>query len=277
LEPWGQILTDEDDLEPIRDMLGLEEFEVTDDMLTVAPFLPAAEKFVMSQVPNWWNILNLAAPAAPAVTAVANSGSVLLPATYYALLVARVGGTLSLPGVEASQAIVAGQGLQVTASQAPGITSYDLYVGVASGQEFLQANLAPAAVLVLTTFSMAGTPIAQVAGLGETLTSDAANLKAATQAATCAEVCKRLGRRVPGDTRTLTFSEHLTVNWNDEAERYMVDCAYYLGLISTYLPSLVPPPAMAAAHPSAVPTSPQYVEGSDPNAIPSTFGINTRQ
>ncbi len=273
-EPWGQILNDADDIEPIRDMLGLEVYELPDDMIGGSPFLLAAEKHVMSRVPNWWTILNLAAPAAPTLAAVASAGSALLATTYYVVLVARVGTTFSLPSAEASQAILANQGLQVTAPQAPGITSYDVYVGTATLAEFLQTNLAPGAVVVLTSYSMAGTPIAQVAGPGETLTSDAANLKAAVQAATCAEVCKRLTRRVPGDTRTLTFSEHLNVNWAEEMERYMVDCSYYLGLISTYLPTLTPPPAMAVAHPPFMPTDPAYVEGSDPDAVPPPFGTS---
>ncbi len=262
--PYGYILQSAQDFAAIRDSLGFQAVEIPDTLIGDADFGPAAEAWIWRQVPDWQIIMSLAAPAAPALAAVANPSSALLAATYYVRLVARVGATPSDAGAEASQAITAGQALTITAPQAPGITAYDAYVGVAAGMEFLQfAGIAPGATLSLLSFTMRGQP-AQAVGLG-----DVTALKAATMAITCAFLCRRFQRFAPARLRTMTYEEEFKVVWDEEAQRYLDAANLYLGMISTW--KVTPPPGITLAKPKAGPNDPYY-QGTDPRSIPGAIG-----
>ena len=272
---FGQILTTEDDIDGIRGMLGFDASELGNEVLLHPWVLGAGERYVMRQVQPWALIIQLAGPAAPALAAV-GAGSQLLAATYYVSLVAKVGTTPSPPGAEASQAILAGQLLQVTAPVAPGITGYDLYVGVAAGQEFYQTTVAPGQVFQMSGFSMGGPAIGVIGIIGpedEVEQGDVAALKAATMAACAAHLCKVMQRKVPKSFRSYSFSEEIDVDWRAEETALFEDSLYNMGLITGYIAGLVPPPAAQIAHPNARPTDPSYITTTDPNAIPGVLGI----
>lgn len=275
---FGQILNSEDDIEGIRAMLGFDASELGNEVLLHPWVLGDAERHVMRNLPNWALIMQLSAPAVPVVAAVTPpSASQLLAATYSVLLVAKVGNIPSPPGAEATQVLLTGQQLQVTIPQAPGITAYDLYVGVAAGQEYLQATLAPNQVYLLSAFSMAGQPIQQVGSIGatdEVTQGNLASLKAATQAACAAHLCKVMQRKVPRMFRSYSYSEEIDIDWRAEETAFFEDCLYHLGHIDGYISGLVPPPAARVAHPQYGPNDPSYITGTDPAAIPGALGIN---
>lgn len=275
--PFGQILVDSDDFDGVRGMLAFETWDLTDELIGSRWVLGAAERHVMNELPSWQLIMTVGAPAAPATAAPANAGSQLVAGTYYVVLVAHYGTATSPPGVEGTQAVIAGQALQVTPPIVPGVTGWDLYVGVAAGQEYLQvASLPGGAAYQLLAFRMTGTPIGTTGPVGGGIDpveiGDIANLKAATMAACCAFLCRRMQRAVPREFRTLSMAESIDVNWREEEAMYFDDVRLHLGLVSTYLPSLNPPPAALGAHPNPTPNDPEY-QGTDPNALPGTFGI----
>lgn len=266
--PYGSILTDEDDFELVRDRLGFDANELVDDLIGEPWALPAAEHFVMRRLPTWAAIMQMGAPAAPAVSIV-NQPSNLLPATYSVVVVAK--GSSSgpssppSPGTPATVVGTNAQVIDVTPPAVPGIAAYDLYVGTAAGQEYLQAtNLAPGQAFPLVSYSIVGQGVQYVPG-------DIAALKSAVVAATAGMICARFQKRVPEQYRTLDYSETVHVDWRTEETAHMEDCSYYLGLITTYV--LTPVPAAMPAHPSKTPNDPSYQPGTDPFALPPpTFG-----
>jgi hypothetical protein len=260
----GLILQNTADYNMVRDQLRANSVaEAPDTVITEAWALGSAESFVMARVPNWQLILSLAAPVAAGLSA-SGAGSNLPAATYYVKLVAKAGGTSSLPGPEASVVVAAGQLLNVTAPSSPGVTSYDVYVGVGTGAEFFQINVAPASTTALSAFTMLSTPVAQAAQQ-----NDVINLKAGVAAAVCAALCRRMWRVQPAERKTLTFMERVDVDWRQEEGEYLYNVSAYLGLISTY--QITPAPAAMGAHPMARPTDPEYISGTDPDAVPSLF------
>lgn len=261
--PYGLILTDTEDFDQVRDSFRASAAELPDSVIGEAWALKSAESFVMGRVPNWQLILSLAAPIAP-VLAAAGAGSALQAATYFVSLVARAGGTMSPPGPEAQQVILAGQNLNVTVPNSPGITAYDVYVGTATGTGFYQATIPPGGTAAIAAFTMTSTPVTQAAQL-----TDRDNLKAGTVAAVCAMLCRRMWRIQPAERRTLTFMERIDVDWRQEEGEYLYNCSAHLGLISTYV--IAPAPAAMGAHPLARPTDPEYISGSDPLAVPNIF------
>jgi len=278
---FGQILTSPDDLGGIREMLGFEPSELGDDVLLHPWVLGAGERFVMKQLPAWALIMQLTQPAAPVLAATTVSPPTsLLAATYYVILVARAAGIPSPPGVEASQVITVGQRLDITIPTSPGIQSYDVYVGTAATQEFLQqAGLTPGGIYSLLAFSLAGPAIGAIGAVGPedvTEQGDLANLKSATQAACAAHLCKRMQRKVPREFRSYSFSEIIDVDWRHEESAMFEDAAYYLGLVTGYIAGLAPPPAAMIAHPKPKANDPSYISGTDPNAIPGAFGTYTQ-
>lgn len=263
--PEGLILTSEDDYAAIRHQIGAELSELPDDYLSEPWCVPFAEKFVMDQVQNWQLIQYLSqnTPPAPTLAAVASTASTLTAGTYYAVLVARAAGTASPAGAEASQAITAGQALQVTVPTGVGITGYDAYVGPAAGMEFLQSgsNLPPGSVWTMTSFSLGGNAAAQAG-------QDQVNLKGAVIEAACAAVCRLYARRVPDEYRTGMFMERNETEWAEEEQRYLRRCHLQLGRISTYVPAIQPVLGMSTGHPLPGPNEPEYITGTDPGAVP---------
>src|SRR5258708_4879920 len=126
----GQILTAPYD--SIRHAVGFEPQELPDSYINEQDFLPAAEAHVMSVIPNWQLILGLAAPAAPGLAVFAGV-STILAATYFFKLVARAGGTVSPIGAQGSIVVPVSNVsmIAVTVPQPPGITGYDISVGIA--------------------------------------------------------------------------------------------------------------------------------------------------
>jgi hypothetical protein len=264
--PYGSILTDEDDFEAVRDALGLEPNEMPDDLIGEPWANQAGERFVMRRVQSWAAILQLGAPATP-VPSVAALASILLPATYSVVLVAKAtsSGPVSPPsaGANAVVTLASSQVIQLTPPPAPGIGAYDLYVGTTAGQEYLQqTNLTPGTLFTLGSYAVTGQGIQNVPG-------DGPALKAATISATAGMICRRLQRRQPEETRTLDYSERISVDWREEEAAHMEDCSFHLGLITVY--QLTPTPAAMAAHPSADPTDPNYQSGTNPFAIPPAW------
>ena len=258
----GLILQSSGDYNLVRDQLGFPVQELPDSMITEDEFLGAAEAWVMERVPDWQLMLTLAPPVAPVVAAVADAASQLLAATYQCKLVARVGNTTSPPSAGATQAIVVGQALQVTAPQAPGITAYDGYVGVVAGQEYAQAPLAgmqPGSTVTLETFVLSGAAASAVPNAPRVL-------RAATAALTCSFLCRRFQRAAPKTLKTQTYEEQFDHDWRQEADAYLADANRYLGMLPTY--NLVPAATLRLAHPAPAPYSPAYVSGSNPTAIP---------
>lgn len=252
----GQILTAPYD--SIRHAVGFEPQELPDTYINEPDFLPAAEAHAMSVIPNWQLILGLGAPAAPGLAVVAGA-STLLAAQYFVKLVARAGVTVSAPGAEASitTTLTNLQLIAITVPQTPGITGYDIYVGIVTGIEYLMIqNQAPGTTVNLTSFSMTGQSILAIG-------NDQQALRSAAIALTCAFLCRRFQRRQPKETRSLSFQERIDVDWREEEKRYFKDARYFFGLISTYV--ITPPAALNIAHPSPAPWEPGFVN-SNPDA-----------
>lgn len=252
----GQILTAPYD--SIRHAVGFEPQELPDAYINEADFLPAAEAHVMSVIPNWQLILGLAAPAAPGLAVVAGA-STIIAATYYVKLVARAGSTVSPIGAEQSIVVPSSNVsmIAITVPLTPGITGYDIYVGIAPGVEYLMIqNQAPGSTVNLTSFSMTG---ASILAIG----NDQQALRSAAIALTCAFLCRRFQRRQPKETRSLSFQERIDVDWREEEKRYFKDARYFFGLVSTYV--ITPPASLNVAHPSPAPWEPGFVN-SNPDA-----------
>lgn len=258
----GLILQNTADYNLVRDQLGFPIQELTDGIIQEDEFLGAAEAWVMQRVPDWQLILALTPPLAPVLAAPLDGASHLPAADYIAALVARVGATASPLGATAAQAVAAGQALSVTAPAAPGITSYDGYVGVLAGMLFLQGALtgmSPGATVLLESFALVGTA-------SGTLTSPVRVLRAAVAAICCSFLCRRFQKAAPKALKTQTYEEQFDHDWREEAARYLADANRYLGMLPTY--SVPPAPAFRLAHPAPQPYDPRYAPGSNPLALP---------
>lgn len=95
---------------------------------------------------------------APTLSATANAGSTLSPATYYVQFTwVYTGGGESLPSPEASQAVTSGQQLNVTIpSFPPGVSSANIYISTSSGLERYQTNITTTSTSFTSPISTSG-------------------------------------------------------------------------------------------------------------------------